>query len=311
LNKLLGQLPQLEEGMRKVDVARHAPVASVGFERGEVQIWNWLTGERVTKFKTVFDGCNRLAISASGERLVAANWRKGLKAGVACYDTSSGRDIWHRPDLRQVQSVRFSAQRDWILCEVQDRPLHCLDAQTGATVETLRGVLDAIDSPYSPHRVLQRRGEFVIESPQARVSVPRYCNSALVAAFGPDSVCLYEAFQPTTLTVRCVVRCIECRTGNERWRFQPPDNRDMQLISYQEDGNFYCVQSKNESEEWFVDLLRLSLADGALTEVCRLKSPPPYFGGFGDGVLVTPGGEVVRLESAAILRELVFDIPSH
>jgi hypothetical protein len=292
--------------MRKVEVARRAPVLAVGVGEGRVQIWNWQTGEKVTEFNTVLDGSDRLAVSASGERLVAANWRKGQKAGVACYETFSGGGLWHRPDLGQVQSMSFSIQRNWIYCRVEGRPAHILDAQTGATVETLRGVLDAMDSPYSRHRILQRRDDFVIEGSKDRFSVARYCNSGLEASCGPGVVCLHEAFNPTTLTIRSLLRCIDCETGKERWRFQPPDGRYMQLISYQADGFFYCVQTENRNEEWIVDLLRLSLADGALSEVCRLNSPPPYFGGFGDGILVTPGGHVVSLQSGAVLRVLAF-----
>ena len=295
--------------MRKtVQVAQCAPIAIAAGDKGLFQVWNLKTVERLSNFQTVFDGCNRLATSSDGAVAIAANWRKGPKAGVAGYEATSGKVIWHRTDLRQVQEMRFSAQGDGVWCEVESRPVHCLDAKTGSTLKTLRAVRNAVDSPYSPHMILLREGDFAIGTQNESISVPRLCRSGLKAAFSPDAVCVCEAFNPTirpVATVQGIVRCIELNSGNERWRYQPPINHFMQLISYQNDGFFYCVQSESLPEGWTVSLIRLSPDSGLCTEVCRL-SPPPYFGGFGSGVLVTPEGDVVSLQTGAFINKLTF-----
>jgi hypothetical protein len=79
----------------------------------------------------------------------------------------------------------------------------------------------------------------------------------------------------------------------------------MQLISYQEDQHFYCVQSRCEKDAWIVTLIRLSVDEGSCTKVCRLGTLPSY-GGFGNGVFVTPDSEVVSLRSGEIARRLEF-----
>lgn len=263
--------------MRKtVQVARCAPIAVAAGNKGEFQVWNLETGKRQSEFHTVFDGCNRLAVSSNGAAVIAANWRKGQKAGVACYDATSGMVIWHRTDLRQVQHMKFSVQGEWVWCEIESRPVHCLDAKTGSTLRKLRGVRDVVDSPYSPHMILLREGDFLIGTQNESISVPRLCRSGLKAAFGPDAVCVCETFNPTispVLTVQGTVRCLELASGNERWRYQPPINHFMQLISYQND-NFYCVQSESLPDGWTVSLIRLSPDSGACTELCRLSPPP-------------------------------------
>jgi hypothetical protein len=291
-----------------VHAARNAPVIAAAGDEGKVQIWNFDTGERLSEFVTVCDDGSRLALSATGETLIAANWRKGKRAGVACYETGSGKPIWHRPDLRQVQHMKFSAQGDWVWCQIDSRPVHCLDARTGSTVKIWRTIQDVLDSPFSPHILLLRRTDFVIRSQTKSVSVPRLSRSGLEAAFGPDTVCVCEFSNPTVLpviTVQGIVRCLEFGSGGEHWRYQPPDGHWMQLISYQDDQYFYGVQSGYEQGRRNVALIRLSSDEGLCAELCRL-SPPPYFGGFGAGVLVTPEGEVVSLQTGEIIRRLPF-----
>ena len=294
--------------MRKViQVARNAPVlVASGNRPGELEIWDTNTCQKLIGFHTVYDDCARFAINQTGNRVVAANWRKGQKGGVACY-TTSGEVVWHRADLRQVQHLRFSSAGNCVWCEVDSRPVHCLDAKTGSTLKTLRGVRDALDSPYSPHMILLREGDFAIGTQDEDISVPRLCRSGLMAAFSPDAVCVCEAFNPTirpVATVQGVARCIELNSGNERWRYQPPINHLMQLISYQDD-HFYCVQSESLPDGWTVSLIRLSPDSGIGTELCRL-SPPPYFGGFGSGVLVTPEGDMVSLQTGGSISKCTF-----
>lgn len=297
--------------MRKiVHAARRAPVAVAADHTGESQVWNPRTGEKLAQFNTVFDGCNRLAVSALGESVIAANWRRGKHAGVACYETSSGREIWHRLDLRQVQSMRFSEQGDWAWCEVDSRSAHCLDAKTGSTLKLWRGVRDVFENPYTAHSLMARRGDLVLGTSERSVSVPRLSPSLREPAFSQDAVCICEAISPTIRPsiTQGIVRCLELDSGRERWRYQCPEGHFMQTISYQDDGFFYGVQSGGDRDHdgWVVALIRLTSETGSCTELCRLSPPPPYFGGFGDGILLTPEGDVVSLASGEVTRRLSF-----
>lgn len=300
--------------MRKeVKVARNAPiVAAAGVakrgELGKLEIWNWDNGEYLTEFATVYDGCGRSAVDSSGERLIAANWRKGKKAGIACYDITSGEPIWHRTDIGHVQHMHFSPREDRVWCNVEGRPVHCLDAGNGSTLTTVKAAEDAFDSPYSPHTLFLRHKVMALEIPERLITMPRFGWNLAGVAFSRDTVCVAETTKWSDKPDVNVgyIRCFEVESGTERWQYRCPDAYFMQQISYQDDGFVYCVQSGCETEGWVVTLLRLTLESGSCTELCRLGPTPPYFGGFGNGILVTPEGEVISLNTGGILRRLPF-----
>jgi len=273
---------------------------------GQLQIWDLETSQLLSEFATVFDGCNRLAVSSAGDLVVTANWRKGKKAGVACYETANGKLIWHRTDLGQIQHMTFSAQGDRIWCEIDSRPVHCLDSKSGSTLKIWRAVQDVIDSP--SHTLAVRKQQVLIEGEKS-VSVPRLTRSGLEAALGPDCACICEAWNPTIRpvpTTEALVRCIDCETGIERWRYRPPSDHFIGLISDQDDGSFCAIQTGCEGNKWIVALIRLSAEDGTPILIRSLEAPPPYFGGFGDGIFVTPHGEVISLKTGENTKKLDF-----
>jgi len=226
---------------------------------------------------------------------VAASWKKGKRDGVACYDARSGQTIWHRPDLRRVQGLRFSALGEAIWCSMEGGPVRRLDARTGLTLATIRAVQDVVESPYSDHSLQLRRAEFSIEGAKS-IRVPRLTFGMLDAAFSPDALCLTEAGGP--------VRCLDCDTASERWRYQPPHSHHVLRISSQADQSFYGVQWGYE-HGGSVTLIRLSHDHGAFTEVCCLNSFPDACC-FGADVVVTSAGDVVSLSQGKILRQLAF-----
>jgi hypothetical protein len=282
--------------IRTIRTARNAPIAATAFFERTVQIWDWKTGDRLSELDTVFYfGGYRLTVSPAGETCIAANWKKGQRGGVACYETRSGRKIWHRTDLRQVQGLRFSSQDDAVWCIFGDRPVQRLDAKTGSTVETLRTIQDVVDSPFSAHRLQLRRTGFQIVGSES-VSVPRLTPAMLAAAFSPDSLCLSEACGP--------VRCLEVESGRERWRYLPPAGHHVLAVSSQGDQSFCCVQW-GYSRGGRPTLIRLAYDTGKCTEVCSLDS----WGDaccFGADVVITSSGDVVSLSKESIIRRLAF-----
>lgn len=90
----------------------------------------------VSDFDTVFSfGGNRLALDASGERCVAAGWTGGQRGGVACYEATTGKLIWHRPDLRQTQRLRFAVADATVWCVPESGPTNRLRAANRRTLE--------------------------------------------------------------------------------------------------------------------------------------------------------------------------------
>jgi hypothetical protein len=119
------------------------------------------------------------------------------------------------------------------------------------------------------------------------------------AVFSPDALCLAEYVGP--------VRCIDCETGNERWRYVPPQGFHVIRLSYQADEAFYGYLFGYESPK--AVLLRLSPNEGTCKEICRYDLSKRHGGDFGKGVFVAATGEVLSLVDGQVLRQLAF--PTH
>ena len=158
--------------------------------------------------------------------------------------------------------VRFSADESHVWCALDDGPLQQLDADSGETREELLGVRSIRDSPYSSHVWMDCiNAGFVVEGP-TKFRFARLTFYAMDAVFGQDELCLSEAAGP--------VRCFCCRTGRERWRFEPAEGTHVVRLCYrQSDRCFYGVQLHGDSNWRF--LVRFSEA-GARVKICRLSS---------------------------------------
>jgi len=290
----------------QVVTAQCAPIVCVtefnGTNRESAQVWNWHTGERLSEFPTVFDGMSRHAMSPKGEFYVAANWKKGTKGGVACYNTRTGERIWHRQDLGQVQRIQFSPHFDMVWCEVEAKPALCLDAISGMSLRTIRSVDGVIESPFSELVLHTRRRMDYVLVGDTRKRIPRITPATMDAVFSSDALCLSECGGP--------VRCIDCESGKERWRYVPPAGFHVIKLSYQADQSFYGLLFGYEVPE--TALIRLSGDHGIRTEIGRYSLLRRYggvrYGGgdFGEGVFVTPTGHLVSLEDGRVLRRFAF-----
>ena len=278
-----------------IKAARRAQIVAVAHLEGDLHIWDLGSGQRVLEFKTVFDHSVRLAISHSGETVVAANWKSGPKAGVACYDCRTGQLIWHRSDIAQVQHMRFSEHGPWIWCDIESKPVLCLDANTGVTLTTWPTVQHIFDGPFSPRLLLVGQVSYSIGTVDDHVEIPRLNDSFRDAAFTPSGIILCE---------RDVVRCVAAETGQEHWRYLVPEGDYMTRLSFQSDLYVYGIRSSAPGPGRVVRLMRFSL-DGASSELCSLGSNMPY-DGFGDGVFITVEGQIISLQSGEIQKQLAF-----
>ena len=119
---------------------RSSRVAATRIEH-HVQIWDVKTRAVVSEFETLFSfGGHRLTLDPLGERCIAAAWKAGKRGGVACYETNTGKLIWHRQDLRQTQRVRFSPRGEAAWCVPDSGATKLLDAANGKTPDALTPV---------------------------------------------------------------------------------------------------------------------------------------------------------------------------
>ncbi len=294
----------LDSAIRTISIARSSPIAAAALFEKKVQIWNFGNAELVSELDTVFQfGGHRLTLSPTGEHCVAARFRAGQNGGVACYETRSGRKIWHRADLRRVQGVRFSAANETIWCEVEGQSVLSLDINTGLTLGSLRTICDVFDSPFTQHALQEPRGRdrdlAIVGS--TTLLVPRSTFAILDATFSPDALCLSEANGP--------VRCVDLDTAEERWRYLPPSGSHVLGLSYQAGHSFYGVEWAYECGGPVL-LLQFSEGVGAVKIVCNLNSFADAIG-FGQGEVLLSSGDLVSLLTGSIIRHLAFPMKDY
>ena len=209
--------------------------ATAAFER-RVTIWSFAQRKQIAEFDTALDfGGRRLALLASEPPLLVAGAYH--RHGVCAYDARTGALLWQRKDLKRVQRVRSFPDDRAIAVGREEAPLALLDPLSGETIQTLRGAVDLVASPYAPVcLVVQRRGEIELRSTEDwRCLWKRSLASFAVldAAFSADGVVVAEAAGP--------MRGFSL-DGNERWSRKLPDTHVLQTSWEQTGGSWFGIE---------------------------------------------------------------------
>jgi hypothetical protein len=265
--------------------------------RHRIQARNWRTGEMLAGFTTIFDGHARMAINPLGSVLFAGNWRAGENGGVAAYETSSGRVLWHRTDISETQSLHFSHTEEAVWCSTETGPVQSLDAQTGVTLFAWETIRDAYDSPFEDRWLAERETDYVLMG-EPSVAIQRLTAGFLHAVFTPETVCLTESRGP--------VRCLESKTGKERWRSLLDSGHVIQL-SYQPDNVLYGVLFLSETSK-DSKLIRFEPDSGRYEVLFYQAERNPYAWSIGPGVLLTRSGDVVSLATGDVIGQLTISM---
>lgn len=273
-------------------------IAAAFFER-TVQVWDVRSGEKTTEFETVFSfGGRRLAIDASGELCIAAGWTRGRRGGVACYETRTGKLVWHRTDLGQTQQLHFSNNGTGLWRVPDIGPTIRLDILTGNTLEQIRGLKSIYESVYGDIRLLvKRQGGYILQS-QKNLRLPQLDFALLSAAFAPNAVCISE---PCGLA-----RCFELSTGIERWRCDPGRGVHVVRVWYRDaDDHFYGVRWEYEKGGPKA-LVRFQQQTGLPEELVYIDSSWQEAVSPVQDCLVTTSGSVFALSDGSLLHCLAF-----
>lgn len=275
-----------------------ARIAAALFER-TVQIWDLRSGRKISEFDTVFTfGGRRLALDPSGELCFAAGWARGKNGGVACYEASSGKLLWHRADLAQTQYLMFSNADANLWWVPETGSTFRLNALSGDAVEQIRGIKSIYDSPYGDVRLMEKRRRDYVVTAKRDFTIARLSFALLDAAFAPDSVCICESGG--------FARCLGLTSGTEWWTCDPGKRFHVLRIWYRyEENTFYGVRWEHEKGESRI-LVRLERRTGELREVCDLSSSWAEILSPVLGYLVTSAGSVIGLPEGRLLNCLAF-----
>ncbi len=200
--------------VRHISVAREKPLVAIGAFERNVEVWDYKSGKRVSAFDTILDfGGKRLALSISGDRVLAAAWERH---GLACYDVQSGQCVWQRHDLKKVQTITCSRDGTIAYCGFDARPCMGIAISNGDKLCSFRGTREVVESCYSEFAVLDRAiPEVVGPDGKRRFRIERTTFAVLSWAIGPETLLLSEAKGGP-------VRCFKLATGEELWRYTAP-----------------------------------------------------------------------------------------
>jgi len=284
--------------IRYLSTCRFSHRLAAAFWEKTVQIWDLDLREQVSQFDTVMtDGSNQLHLDPNGERGVVAAWSAGAKGGVACCEIPTGKLIWHRADLKRSQGISFSTDGQSVWFEPNEGRVQRLDALTGDTIEALTGIQHIHLSPYSSEVLIEKRsGEYVLRGVKD-FAIPKITFAILDVVFGPESLCLTESGGP--------VRCIDCRSGVELWRYEPGTKTHALRLWYREpDGHYYGVQWQYHSGGPH-KVLRFEGGSGQVGEICQLDSWEEAVCS-GLDCIVASSGEIVSLSNGRLIGRLNF-----
>lgn len=187
---------------------------------GKTQIWDAGSLTRITRFKTIIEKVSRrLAISRNGKFLAVGAYRN---KGVSLYCGDTGRELWNRPDLAQVQKVRFSPSDDYVVVTFNEHQASFLSVRNGKSQRIslfqkyFRGIRDIYLSPFDDLYVHGQWDDDLVVTTHKQTpisSIARKTFGILDHAFSVDQLCITESTGP--------VSCYDIRTGMELWEFDP------------------------------------------------------------------------------------------
>jgi WD40 repeat protein len=188
-----------------------------------VHLWDLQSFTCLNTIETTLDfGGSRLAIAPDGHVVAAGAYHVH---GIAAYRASDGTELWRRKDLKKVQHLRFGYDAHRIFCCFDRSACESLDAASGKSGRTLRGISDLWESPFRPVRLMKRSRDFVIATDKSKIAiVPKVTFAALSAAFSESAVGISEAGGP--------VRLFDLSSGKQLWRHDPPKGTHFVRLAF-------------------------------------------------------------------------------
>jgi outer membrane protein assembly factor BamB len=252
-----------------------------------VHVWDLQAERHLATFPTILDfGGRRLAITADGKNCFAAAYQN---EGIAAYATADGSEIWHRKNLKNIQTLRISEDDRCVYACFDDRSCHVLCRETGETIKSWAGVRNVWESPYQPVLLLEMQ-TLVLQSLQEQriTSFGKETFAVLCVAFAPGLVCVSESTGP--------LRCLDTLTGEERWRFVEKGHHFLEVAFSESTAAFVGVCWHYERGGSF-RLLRFQPQSGEVSVVADLGTTERFKFCVRGTRLVSWGGTVMDTET--------------
>lgn len=259
---------------------------------GPVQVWDLQTYQLVSEFPTILQaGGSRLAISRDSTRVVAGAFRR---EGVAGYESSTGRCLWHAREITKIQEVGVDATGTDVWCVRDSGPAQFLDLERGIVAHGVPGVRWMCQSGAERQWLTfdGRRFRLMNGSPRLVEKAPE--KGPLAGAFSSEVVCVSEVAGP--------LHCIEVKTGHEVQRVQPEAGCHWTEIGYVADLQaFAIVRYPFGHSQGGVFLQLFDPATARVSDIAELPSPKHVFCARGSLVLGSHG-DLRRTRDGALVH---------
>lgn len=194
----------------------------------QVQILDLKQKKIISSFDTIMDfGGSRLFINDKGNICVCGSFQKNRIRG---YEVASGKVIWERKDLKQVQVLsKIRSDENAVFANFERLPSHLLNIETGEDLKVFRNVSEYFESKYQP-LTLSYKGSNIKLSQMQESSKPillkKRSFGLLDVAFSKYSVLISECNMP--------LYCYDTLNGAQKW--ESPLNKDGNFLklSYNE-----------------------------------------------------------------------------
>ncbi|MGQ0608797.1 MAG: hypothetical protein ACT4OQ_10100 [Chloroflexota bacterium] len=276
-----------------------------GTTDGSVQVWSIPHQTPHTEFDTILDfGGRRLALCSGPDRLVvvAGAWERH---GICGYDARTGERLWQRQDLKQVQALS-PVDGDAVAACFDTRPMHVLDAASGATVATVRGVRRFWQSRHRAVGAAEVMGHVALvgtDDWRVRWRAPVAGFALLDAAFAPAAVLVSDAVDFTVdAGAVCSLDCFSL-TGELLWQRRTARETNVPWLGWDaEAAEWLGITHHVENRE--PEMLSRWSRDGELLSRVALGLVGEYAFLPAGKLLVTGHGDLVETRAASQVGRL-------
>jgi hypothetical protein len=283
------------EKIRHVSTSFQGNIIAVAEFEKKVQIVDVLKQKVISEFETVLDfGGRRLAITETGEICICGCWER---FGICGYETSTGRMIWKREDLKKVQKIEIIRSNiNAVFAQFASGVSRFLDIKTGNDILELRGVKNYYESRFQPVNVYDRSAKIEITDRQTHAVLAKIEHQSfaiLDVAFSPDSVLISEAGGPLS--------CYYTNNGELKWRVPKDEKEHYTRIGFVEEiGAYICLSHPFEHAD--KKLIYVNCHKGIIENQLDIHQPIVAEFLFKDEFLATSNRELIAVKSGNITK---------
>lgn len=265
-----------------------------------VYTWSIATGKKIAEFNTIMDtGGRRLALANSKDVFVAGAY---YRYGVACYQLTNGKKLWHRNDLKGVQVIKISPDDTTVFCGFSDKSGVFISLDTGVTIEKVRGLRDIYYDTYNSWIAydyeVSRRIQIKDINGKRKIEIGRRTFAILDMAFSLGYIGINEAGGPARFILK--------EDPDKTIYYRPPKGKHIIRIAYSEEADsFFGVQDNCEKRTKSI-LLRFDLSLDEPSIVTKVERSNYAFCDKGRH-LITSHGQYINTLNGMVEKE--FDFP--